>query len=61
MALIDVAGTVHQPAAVDSDPVRIACLVPSITELLCDLNLAGSLVARTGFCVHPWDLVRRIP
>ena len=40
---------------------RIVCLVPSITELLCDLGLAGQLVGRTGFCVHPWETVRRIP
>ncbi|UUZ50195.1 helical backbone metal receptor [Massilia sp. B-10] len=28
-------------------------LVPSITELLCDLGLAPQLVGRTGFCIHP--------
>ena len=40
---------------------RIVCLVPSITELLCDLGLSGQLVGRTGFCIHPWETVRRIP
>ncbi|MGE0067997.1 MAG: helical backbone metal receptor [Solirubrobacterales bacterium] len=40
---------------------RIVCLVPSITELLCDLGLAGQLVGRTGFCIHPWETVRKIP
>jgi ABC-type Fe3+-hydroxamate transport system substrate-binding protein len=40
---------------------RIVSLVPSITELLCDLGLAEQLVGRTGFCVHPWDTVRTIP
>jgi ABC-type Fe3+-hydroxamate transport system substrate-binding protein len=40
---------------------RIVCLVPSITELLCDLGLSGQLVGRTGFCIHPWDTVRSIP
>ena len=39
---------------------RIVCLVPSITELLCDLGLAEQLVGRTGFCVHPWETVRAI-
>lgn len=39
---------------------RIVSLVPSLTELLCDLNLAESLVGRTGFCIHPKDIVRRI-
>ncbi|HST42374.1 MAG TPA: helical backbone metal receptor [Conexibacter sp.] len=40
---------------------RIVCLVPSITELLCDLGLAPQLVGRTGFCIHPWETVRTIP
>jgi len=42
-------------------PPRIVSLVPSITELLCDLGLAASLVGRTGFCIHPRALVRGIP
>jgi len=40
---------------------RIVSLVPSLTELVCALGLAGELVGRTGFCVHPKDTVRRIP
>src|SRR6202008_44811 len=40
---------------------RIVCLVPSITELLCELGLAGQLVGRTGVCIHPWETVRTIP
>jgi len=40
---------------------RIVCLVPSVTELLCDLGLSGQLVGRTGFCIHPWETVRSIP
>ncbi|MGO9900893.1 MAG: helical backbone metal receptor [Solirubrobacteraceae bacterium] len=56
--LTDAAGTVHQPAV--EDP-RIVCLVPSITELLCDLGLAEQLVGRTGFCIHPREIVRTIP
>ncbi|CAH0266699.1 Vitamin B12-binding protein [Massilia sp. Bi118] len=40
---------------------RIVCLVPSITELLCELGLAGRLVGRTGFCIHPQDIVAAIP
>jgi hypothetical protein len=40
---------------------RIVCLVPSITELLCDLGLAERIVGRTGFCIHPWEVVREIP
>lgn len=41
--------------------MRIVSLVPSLTELVCALGLGEALVGRTGFCVHPKDLVRRIP
>jgi ABC-type hemin transport system substrate-binding protein len=40
---------------------RIASLVPSLTELVCALGLVESLVARTGFCVHPLEAVRAVP
>lgn len=56
--LIDAIGTLHSPA---DKAARIVSLVPSITELLCDLGLAGNLVGRTGFCVRPKDTVRKIP
>lgn len=46
----DALGTTHPPAGPDA---RIVSLVPSITELLCDLGLADRLVGRTGFCIHP--------
>jgi ABC-type Fe3+-hydroxamate transport system substrate-binding protein len=42
-------------------PHRIISLVPSITELVCELGLAGDLVGRTGFCIHPKEVVRAIP
>jgi ABC-type Fe3+-hydroxamate transport system substrate-binding protein len=41
--------------------VRIASLVPSITELLCALGLGSRLVARTGFCVAPAGAVAAVP
>jgi ABC-type Fe3+-hydroxamate transport system substrate-binding protein len=57
MVLNDAVG-VHHPA----DPqARIVSLVPSITELLCELGLAARLVGRTGFCIHPAPLVASIP
>ncbi len=57
MLFTDATGQHHaaDPAA------RIVSLVPSITELLCDLGLAPQLVGRTGFCIHPADIVRDIP
>lgn len=54
--LTDAIGTVHR-----RDPhARIVCLVPSITELLCELGLAAQLVGRTGFCIHPAAVVKNI-
>jgi ABC-type Fe3+-hydroxamate transport system substrate-binding protein len=55
---VDAAGAEHAPAGPDA---RIVCLVPSITELLCDLGLAPQLVGRTGFCIHPREVVKAIP
>jgi hypothetical protein len=51
--LIDAAGCEHRPISMRHAAPRIVSLVPSITELLCDLGLAPWLVGRTGFCVHP--------
>jgi len=39
-----------------SVPKRIVSLVPSQTELLCDLALDNELVGITKFCVHPFHL-----
>lgn len=36
--------------------LRIVSLVPSQTELLCDLGLEAGLVGITKFCVHPYRL-----
>lgn len=57
LSLVDAAGTRHVPAR----SPRIVSLVPSVTELLCDLGLAEALVGRTGFCIHPRGTVRAIP
>lgn len=42
-------------------PPRIASLVPSATETLVALGLAPCLVARTGFCIHPAEVVKDVP
>jgi ABC-type Fe3+-hydroxamate transport system substrate-binding protein len=55
--LVDAAGTAHPPAC---GSVRIVSLVPSITELLFALGLAGQVVGRTAFCVHPEGQVRQV-
>lgn len=41
--------------------LRIASLVPSLTELLFDLDLGEAVVARTGFCIHPREKLSKIP
>lgn len=41
-------------------PKRIVSLVPSQTELLCDLGLKSNLVGITKFCVHPHKLNEEI-
>jgi ABC-type Fe3+-hydroxamate transport system substrate-binding protein len=55
--LIDATGQHHECAR----DARIVSLVPSVTELLCELGLAPQLVGRTGFCIHPHDVVAAIP
>lgn len=57
VAFTDALGRVHPPAP----EARIVSLVPSITELLCELGLAPQLVGRTGFCIHPRQAVAAIP
>lgn len=54
--LVDAVGVAHPPAKA----ARIVSLVPSLTELVCDLGLAERLVGRTTFCVHPRAVVRSI-
>ena len=38
---------------IKSPPQRIISLVPSQTELLCDLGLSDEVIGITKFCVHP--------
>lgn len=57
MNYIDAIGQRHA-----RDPqARIVSLVPSVTEMLCDFGLAPQLVGRTGFCIHPAQVVANIP
>lgn len=41
-------------------PKRIVSLVPSQTELLCDLGLKDLLVGVTKFCVHPHQIKKEV-
>jgi ABC-type Fe3+-hydroxamate transport system substrate-binding protein len=40
----------------EQSPQKIVSLVPSISELLWDMNLQDELVGVTKFCIHPKDL-----
>jgi ABC-type Fe3+-hydroxamate transport system substrate-binding protein len=54
-ALVDASG---EPFASAGPPRRIVSLIPSTTELLCDLGLAERLVGVTAYCVEPQEIVR---
>jgi len=60
MQLTDAIGRDHERIGA-GEPCRIVSLVPSITELLCDLGLSSHIVGRTGFCIHPQQAVATIP
>lgn len=53
MVISDGLKTSHSFAAA---PKRIVSLVPSLTELLCDLGQEEKIVGVTKFCVHPYYL-----
>ena len=57
--LVDAIGTVHRALRAGETP-RIVSLVPSVTELICELGLVHWLVGRTGFCIHPADVLAPI-
>ena len=58
-----IADAIGRPHARFANPerLRIACLVPSVTETLFALGLGEQVVARTGFCIHPEPAVRDVP
>ncbi len=57
MVLVDALGREHTPF---NGTPRIVSLVPSLTELICDLGIADALAGRTGFCVHPKERLRSV-
>lgn len=56
-ALTDYLGHTH----VRTENPRILSLVPSLTELLFDLDLEEHIVGRTHYCIHPLERVSNIP
>ena len=53
----DAAGTRHPVCDAEC---RIVSLVPSLTELLCELGLSAQLVGRTRYCIHPRATLKTI-
>ena len=47
--------------ALPEPPRRIVSLVPSVTELICDLGAGDRLVGVTKFCVEPAAVVANLP
>ncbi len=45
----------------DAPPRRIVSLVPSVTELVCDLGAGDRLIAVTRFCTEPAALLAALP
>ncbi len=41
---------------IETAPKRVVSLVPSLTELICDLGIESALVGVTKFCVHPTEI-----
>ncbi len=56
--ILDALGTAHPRAGPQA---RIVSLVPSLTELLFELDLGQQIVGRTGFCIHPRERVAHVP
>ena len=54
-SLVDATGVAF---AADRAPRRIVSLIPSTTELLCDLGLADAIAGITVYCREPADITR---
>lgn len=54
--MIKMTDQIGQEHIFENTPERIISLVPSQTELLCDLGLEEKIVGVTKFCVHPFYL-----
>lgn len=54
--MITIKDQIGQEHIFENTPKRIVSLVPSQTELLCDLGLEDEILGITKFCVHPFHL-----
>lgn len=53
--LVDASGVSFR---MTGEPQRIVCLIPSITETLCELGLADRVVGISSYCTEPRAVVR---
>ncbi|RMH64770.1 MAG: cobalamin-binding protein [Calditrichaeota bacterium] len=59
--MIDITDDLNNRITLDKPARRIVSLVPSLTELVCDLGLTRQLVGRTRYCIHPQKAVATVP
>lgn len=52
---------IGRDVSLPAQPQRIISLCPSLTETLLSFGLAGRIVGRTHFCIHPAEAVADIP
>lgn len=57
--MIEVKDQLNRTSRFETTPKRIVSLVPSQTELLCDLGLKAHIVGVTKFCIHPIEIKTR--
>lgn len=50
-----------RPVPLRGRPTRVVSLVPSLSELVCSLGCAASLVGVSDFCVHPAEALAGLP
>ncbi|MGM0531433.1 MAG: helical backbone metal receptor, partial [Bacteroidota bacterium] len=58
---MQVTDQINNTVNIPDTPRRIISLVPSITELLFDLDLEEELRGRTRFCIYPTDQINKVP
>ena len=58
--MIKITDQLNRSIQFENIPKRIVSLVPSQTELLCDLGLEEYLVGVTKFCVHPHHIKTKV-
>ncbi|MCF8336162.1 MAG: helical backbone metal receptor [Bacteroidales bacterium] len=58
---MQVTDQINNSVSIPDTPRRIISLVPSITELLFDLELDRKVAGRTQFCIYPAEKIEKVP